>query len=100
MNTPEALEDKNRVNEQADNAKLMRKRKMEQREKSKNLAADLRAGIVKTHRLLEDDDDFRQMRSVYTKQFFETWNLGFSCYIAGDWKKARTHFELTLVGKN
>lgn len=96
MNSPIANEVKKSA-ESSDTAVQVRQRKLEQREKSKNLAADLKTGIVKTYRLLEDDDDFKQMRAPYTNKFYETWSIGFKSYIDGDWIKAKKHFEITLV---
>lgn len=83
--------------ETSDTAAQVRQRKIEQRESSKNLATDLKARIVKTYKMLEDDKDFREMRKPFTKQFFDAWNIGFNSYIGGDWKKAKTQFDMTMV---
>ena len=54
-------------------------------------------GYKYTFSLLENDDDFRQMRSNYTQEFFERWKIGFQHYINGDWDSAAVVFEETKV---
>jgi hypothetical protein len=75
----------------------VRQRKIEQRVKSINLATDLRKGYQKTYNILATDEDFIQMRSIYKKQFFETWVAGFKHYLKGEWKVARALFQSTHV---
>lgn len=54
-------------------------------------------GYKSTFSLLEADDDFRQMRSNYTPEFFERWKVGFQHYINGDWDAAALIFAETKV---
>lgn len=75
----------------------VRQRKIKQRVKSINLATDLRKGYQKTYNILATDEDFIQMRSIYKKQFFETWVAGFKHYLKGEWKVARALFQSTHV---
>ena len=54
-------------------------------------------GYKSTINLLENDDDFKQMRAIYTQDFFETWRKGFDLYIQGKWADAMQYFQKTQV---
>lgn len=47
--------------------------------------------------LLNEDDDFKQMRQPFTPEFFKEWKRGFDFYIAGKWDEASAIFERTKV---
>lgn len=46
----------------------------------------------------KNDEDFKAMRIKYSNSlFYEEYNLGFDDYVNGDWKSAKTHFEMAEV---
>lgn len=81
----------------ASQSAAIRQRKIEQRESCKNLATDLRKGYLKTYTMLAQDEDFIQMRAIYKKQFFDTWQAAFKHYLKGEWKGAKNLFQSTQV---
>ena len=41
----------------------------------------------------ELDEDIKNMRAKYTKEFYDVFKLGFEYYINGDWEVARDHLQ-------
>lgn len=45
--------------------------------------------------VFKKDKDIKKMREPFKDDFFSEWNIGFSAYIQGDWKTARSQFKKT-----
>lgn len=46
---------------------------------------------------LENETDFKIVNSKFTKEFYDEYNIGFDCFIKGDWEDAKYHFEKSNV---
>jgi hypothetical protein len=44
-----------------------------------------------------NDIDWHIMRSKYTQEFYQLYNMGIQEYISGDWEQAKNYFEQANV---
>lgn len=69
----------------------------------------LKQAVLKSHVLISEtwskDPNIKISRALFRKviifnfiqEFYQKWNEGFHCYLSGDWDKAKSIFEETLV---
>jgi hypothetical protein len=49
----------------------------------------------------DTDPDFSLMRKKYVDHFYDAYNEGFEAFVRGDWKKAKSSFEVaeSIIGE-
>lgn len=53
-------------------------------------------GKRKSTDCFKKDIDIKEMRGIFTDQFYESWDQGFKAYTEGDWSEAMSVFEKTF----
>ncbi|CAD8178473.1 unnamed protein product [Paramecium octaurelia] len=60
----------------------------------------LKQAVLKNHVAISEtwikDNNIKQSRALFNKEFYHKWDKGFSCYLSGDWDQAKAIFEETL----
>lgn len=86
----------------SDADKKIKRPKVEAKKKRQDIIdtcfGDPKAG-KNTIYLLENDDDYKQMRQPYNPEFFKEWKKAFDFYIAGKWDEATAIMKKTKVFK-
>lgn len=77
-----------------------RKLKLDDKEKRRDLYENICKQFKSTYQILDYDEDFKQMRQAYKKEFFDRWTTGFSHYIKGEWDIALSIFSETKVTRS
>ena len=73
---------------------------LDQRQKRKELANDLKLNLKQPYQLLKQDDDYLQMRQGIHPEFYSLWSSAFQSYLKGDWPMAILGFKRILVDIN
>ncbi|CAD8115536.1 unnamed protein product [Paramecium primaurelia] len=81
---------------ESEQSKLKKKQKVLRRMKRDKL----KQAVLKSHVAISEtwikDNNIKQSRALFNKEFYHKWEKGFSCYLSGDWDQAKLIFEETL----